>query len=151
MGIGSEVHEDSSVSDVKLTFEEFTMVLTQVEAVLNSRPLVPMPRDDDGIEPLTPGHILIGKHLESLPDPPTSYHPISLLRCWHLCQLLIRHFWKRWSTEYLSTLRRYTKWHYSTRNFQIGDLVILRDDNLVPLKWPMGRITGVYPGRDGMI
>ena len=146
MGIGSEEHEDLRciISDVKLTFEEFTTVLTQVEAVLNSRPLVLMPCDDDGIEPLTPGHFLIGKPLESLPDPPTSYRPISLLRHWHLCQLLIRHFWKRWSTEYLSTLRRYTKWHYSTRNFRIGDLVILRDDNLVSLKWPMGRITGVY-------
>ena len=146
-----KTHLRCMVSDVKLTFEEFTTVLTQVEAVLNSTPLVPMPCDDDGIEPPTPGHFLIGKLLESLPDPPTSYRPISLLRRWHLCQLLIRHFWKWWSTEYLSTLRRYTKWHYSTRNFRIGDLVILRDDNLVSLKWPMGRITGVYPGRDGLI
>ena len=64
---------------------------------------------------------------------------------------VIRHFWKRWSTEYLSTLRRYSKWHYSTRNFWIGDVVILQDNNHVPLKWRMGRITGVYPGRDGLI
>ena len=143
-----KTHLRRIVSDIKLAFEEFTTVLTQVEAVLNSRPLVPMPCDDGGIEPLTPGHFLIGEPLESLPDPPTSYRPISLLRRWHLCQQLVRHFWKRWSTEYLSTLRRYNKWHYLTRNFQIGDLVILEDDTLVPLKWPIGRMTGVFPGRD---
>ena len=82
------------ISDVKLTFEEFTTILAPVEAVLNSRPLVSMPCDDDGIEPLTPRHFLIGKPLESLPDSPVSYRAISLLRRWHLCRSLVRHFWK---------------------------------------------------------
>ena len=146
-----KTHLRRIVSDVKLTFEEFTTILSQIEAVLNSRPLVPCPCDDDGIEPLTLGHFLIGKPLESLPDPPTSYRPLSLLRRWHLCQALIRHFWKRWSTEYISTLRSYTKWHHPTRNPQTGDVVILHDDNLTPSKWPMGKIVEVHPGRDGLV
>jgi hypothetical protein len=53
-------------------------------------------RTPDTIEPLTPGHFLIGRPLEALPDPPESYRSISLLQCWHLCQNLIRHSWKRW-------------------------------------------------------
>ena len=44
------------VGDTKLTFEEATTILSQIEACLNSRPLVPLPFDDDGVEPLTPGH-----------------------------------------------------------------------------------------------
>ena len=146
-----KVHLRRIVSNVKLTFEEFTTVITQIEAVLNSRPLVSMPSDDDGIEPLTPGHFLVGKPLESLPDHSFSYRPLTLLRRWHLCQSLVRHFWKRWSTEYISTLRHFTKWHHPNRNIQIGDVVILQDDNLVPLKWPLGKIVETYPGKDGIV
>ncbi len=36
-----------------LTFEELTTVLTQVEACLNSRPLVSLPSEEDGIDILT--------------------------------------------------------------------------------------------------
>ena len=82
--------------NVKFTFEELTTLLTQIEAVLNSRPLVPLPSDDDGIEALTPGHFLIGQPLESIPDPSSSYGSLSILRCWDLVQALVRHFWKRW-------------------------------------------------------
>ena len=43
-------------------------IFVQVEACLNSRPLVPLPADDDGIGALTPGHFRIGQPLEALPD-----------------------------------------------------------------------------------
>ena len=55
--------------NVKLTFEEYSTVITQIEACLNSRPLVALSCNDDGIEALTPGHFLIGRPLESLQDP----------------------------------------------------------------------------------
>ena len=99
------------VSTVKLTFEEMSTVLTQIEACLNSRPLVPLICDEDGFEASTPGHFLIGRPLDSLPDHSLSYCSIPLLRLWHLCQNLVRHFWQRWSTEYLSTLNTFAKWY----------------------------------------
>ena len=55
-------------------------VLTQIESCLNSCPLAPLQCDEDGIEALTPGHFLIGKPLESIPDPAFSYRTLSLLR-----------------------------------------------------------------------
>ena len=139
------------VGETKLTFEELATILAQVEACLNSRPLVPLPCEGDTIEPLTPGHFLIGRPLEALPDPSASYQSISLLRRWHLCQHITRHFWKRWSTEYISIIRRYVKWHHPSQNMQVGDLVLLQEDNLVPTKWPVGRIVDTHPGKDGFV
>ena len=145
-----KTHLKRVIGETKLTFEEFATILTQVEACLNSRPLTPLP-DGDVVEPLTPGHFLIGRPLEALPDSPNSYRSISLLKRWHLCQHMVRHFWKRWSSEYIDIFRRFNKWHFPTRNLQVDDIVILQDDNLVPTKWPLGRIVKTYPGKDSIV
>ena len=107
-------HLKRVAANVKLTFEEFSTLLTQIEACLNSRPLVPLPHDNDGVEALTPGHFLIGRPLEALPDHAFFYRNVSLLRRWHLSQALLRQFWQRWSIEYLTSLKRYNKWLYPT-------------------------------------
>jgi len=58
-------HIKRVIGDIKLSFEELTTVLTQIESCLNSRPLTSLPaHDDDGIEALTPGHFLIGQPLD---------------------------------------------------------------------------------------
>ena len=63
-------HLCRTIGDSKLTFEELTTVLAQVEACLNSRPLtLATSTDVDGIDALMPGHFLIGQPLTALPDP----------------------------------------------------------------------------------
>lgn len=34
---------------------------------------------------------------------------------------------------------------------EVGKLVVIREDNLAPLRWKMGRITEVHPGADGVV
>ena len=34
---------------------------------------------------------------------------------------------------------------------QVGDLVLLQEDNLVPTKWPLGRIVETHPRKDGFV
>jgi hypothetical protein len=126
-------------------------ILTQIEACLNSRPLTPLITEDDGIEAVTPGHFLIGRPMESLPDPSFSFRSLNLLHRWHLCQALIRHFWQRWSKEYIVHLQKFAKWHRPQKNLTVGDVVVLREDNMAPTKWPIARVTKVHPGRDGVV
>ena len=87
-----KLHLRKVIGDTKLSFEELYTLLTQVEACLNSRPLAPSPDPNECMEVLTPGHFLIGKPLQSLPDPSASYQLISLLKRWHLVQAITRHF-----------------------------------------------------------
>ena len=147
----TKTHLKRILGNVKLTFEEFSTTLSQIEACLNSQSLIPIPSDEDGIEALTPGHFLVGRPLEAFPDPPSSFRSLSTLRRWNLCQALTRHFWKRWSSEYFVTLRKFTKWHSSSRNVKIGDVVLIKEDGMVPTKWPLGRIVGIYPGKDDIV
>ena len=139
------------VGNVKLTFEELTPVLSQIEACLNSRPLVALPLADDGVEALTPGYFIVGRPLEALPDPALAYRSISILSRWHLCQALVRHLWQRWSADYLDTFKRASKWHNPSRNLRVGDIVNLREDNVIPAKWPLARVVTAHTGNDGLV
>ncbi|KOX72524.1 hypothetical protein WN51_03118 [Melipona quadrifasciata] len=49
------------VGETRLTFDELYNVLTQVESCMNSRPLHPLSSDPADLNPLTPGHFLIGR------------------------------------------------------------------------------------------
>ena len=139
--------------EVKLTFEELTTVVAQIEACLNSRPLVPLTSDEEGLEALTPGHFLIGRALEALPDSNFSLNSrdLLLLRRWELCQAVVRHFWKRWSTEYVTSLNRLTKWIKPPQSLCPGDLVLLQEESIVPIRWPLARVVKIHPGRDGLV
>ena len=137
---------------LNLPTRKLSTVLTQVEACLNSRPLVPLPNDEDGFQALTPGHFLIGRPLEVLPDYSFKcVDSLTALRRWKLCQALTNHFWRRWSREYLTNLNRFTKWHHPSRNIKIGDMVILCEDSIIPTKWPLARVVDVHPGRDNLV
>ncbi|CAB3984435.1 uncharacterized protein LOC110248986 [Paramuricea clavata] len=81
-------HLKRIVGKTKLNVEEMTTTLCQIEACLNSRPLIPsLDTNDDGISPLTPGHFLIGRPLEALPSR-IYKEPILGLKRWKLCQAL---------------------------------------------------------------
>ena len=125
-------------------------MLTQIEACLNSRPLTALPCDEDGgIQALTPGHFLIGRPLEALPDPDViNNRSLTLLKRWHLCQALVKHFWQRWSREYLACLQRVTKWRSPSTEVSAGDVAILCDDGTSPTQWPLAK---TYPGNYGTV
>lgn len=44
-----------------------------------------------------------------------------------------------------------SKWLRENRNFQVNDLVIIKEDNIPPMRWKMGRIQEVSPGKDNLV
>ncbi|GAB0100398.1 hypothetical protein DMENIID0001_164320 [Sergentomyia squamirostris] len=141
-------HLKREVGQTVLTFEELSTVISQIEAILNSRPITPLSDDPNEPEALTPGHFLVGKPLNILPEVTlTNINPNTLSR-WQLCQSLLQHFAERWRKEYLHTLQNRKKWFKNCENLKPGDFVVLFDQNTSPSSWPMGIIEHIHPGDD---
>ena len=146
-------HLKRVLGEQKLTFEDLTTLLTKIEACLNSRPLCPLTEDpDDFYNYLTPGHFLTGSPTMSLPlSDYSDVKYVDLRRRWQLTQHMLHKFWKSWSNDYLNQLQIRSKWNKPTTNMKKDDIVLVRDNNLAPGKWAMGRVLELHPGADGFV
>ncbi|XP_071571819.1 uncharacterized protein [Temnothorax nylanderi] len=145
-----KTHLRRVVGDQVLSIEEFTTVLAQIEAVLNSRSLYPVSTDPSDLEVLSPGHFLTMEPLVSVPTHDVTSLPITRLSRWQLVQRIHQDFWKRWHQEYLTTLQQRPKWWTSVNQIVVGSLVLIKDANLSPLRWRRGRVEALHPGSDGV-
>ena len=150
---GMKKHLRRIIGSTLLTFEELTTITCQVEACMNSRPLLPMTsHNQDGLATLTASHFLLFKHPQSYPEDPRLPERPHLLKKWNQCQAMVSHFWARWSREYLNNLQARTKWQTTKPNLQPGDIVIIRPDKqFFSCHWPLGRIIEVFPGEDTLV
>lgn len=144
-------HLKRIIGQANLTFEELTTTLTQIEAVLNSRPLCALSSDPEDFNPLTPGHFLIGNAPLSLPELDWSSAKVSHLSRWQYLQKLRHDFWKRWVSEYLPRLQQRSKWKIEQPSIRTGDLVLLKDDTIPPSGWKFARIVETHPGKDSNV
>lgn len=140
-----------------LSFEEITTILTEIEAVLNSRPITYIGEEYDE-EPLTPGHFLIGRRTTSLPpDNKMNLNNKELkdeLRSrWKFQEKLLDQFWKRWRKEYILELKSAHEVNRKTslHTIRVGELALLKDEKLPRHMWKMVRVENVFEGRDGKI
>jgi hypothetical protein len=60
-------------------------------------------------------------------------------------------FWTRWKREYLQTLQARTKWNQPKRNIEIGDIVLIKDENTARNDWPMARVVNVRQDSKGFV
>lgn len=69
-------HLRRAIGETTLTFEEMSILLSEIEACLNSRPLQALSDDPADLMTLTPGHFLIGSALTVVPEPSLLEEPI---------------------------------------------------------------------------
>lgn len=132
----------------KFTFEEFSTILSRIEACLNSRPLSPISSDPNDFAALTPGHFLIGTPILAPIDPRIEESPVSILNRWQRLKAIHQSFCVRWKNEYLRELQKRVKWQSSEKNIEENTLVVIQDDNLPPNVWRLGRVCKTYFGTD---
>lgn len=135
----------------KLTDEELRNTLTEIENIVNARPLTHVPIDNDSAPALTPNHFILGSSNGSKPLSTLDDSGSTLQRNYRTSQILANQFWRRWVSDYLPEISRRTKWFAHTKPLSIGDIVVIADPRLPRNCWPKGRIILTNKGRDGCI
>ena len=141
----------------KHSYEELLTAVSEVEMIMNSRPLSYVSMDDLE-EPLTPSHLMIGRRLLSLPEVAShdesrsceSTHSEMNKRMKHL-NFTLEQFWTRWKREYLLELRechRYGNTNGRGEEVKIGDIVVVHDSEKKRGFWKLGVVERVITGKD---
>jgi len=140
-----------STSSRKYTFEELSTLLAKVEACLSSRPLSPMSENPSELLALTPGHFLIGGPLLSTAEPEIKGEAKSIINRWQHLKALHQQFSARWKEEYLKELHKRIKWQNPSRDIQVDDMVVVKEDNMPSNDWRLGRVVSVFPEADSRV
>ena len=147
----AKYHLKREIGQRLYTYDELDTILCRAEACLNSRPLGVMASHSvDGMTPLTPGHFLVGRALKVYPADKIHHDPGPAKR-WDHCTRVSQKFWSRWSHEYLQQLQRAVKWHKPNKNYEVGDIVILTENETYQCQWITAKVVAVYPGKDGVV
>ena len=152
-----------TVGQAKFSYDEMHTAIVEIEGIINSRPLSYL-NSDDTEEPLTPSHLLVGHRLLSLPDNLSWFEhededfevtSDSLQRRAKHLNNALNHFWRRWSKEYLLELRNSHRQQPIAKQrsppVEVGEIVVVHDQDHPRGLWKMARVEKTITGRDGMV
>ena len=139
----------------RLSFDEMHTVIAEIEAILNSRPLIYIDAEDID-EALTPSHLMHGKRLLTLPDADLTLEEendrhVLTRREAYLIRTLC-HYWRRWKGEYLLKYHSLSVKKKNLPSIQEGDIVIIHEEGIVPRsQWRLGKVEKLIEGNDGRV
>ena len=137
--------------------DELNTVLTEVEAMINSRPLCSVHDDPEDTTYLTPAHFLIGRPTINLPVRPLKHagkYPTATRK--ELNAMLLRQeknlqkIWKCWREEYIRSLGVAPAIKEKS-SIKPGDLVMVASNQQPRCTWRVGRVVELVEGRDNKI
>lgn len=136
---------------IKLTDDNLNTLMCEVESILNQRPLSAVSDDPHDLRVLTPNHLLLLRAENLFPPGIFSVNDEYTKRRWRQVQYLANLFWTRWKREYISLLQLRQKWTRSSRNFSVGDIVLVSQSTSPRNQWPIGRIIFAKSDDDGQV
>lgn len=146
-----KTHLKRTFGELSFTFEETQTILCQIEGCLNSRPLCPLTNNINSLDTLTPANFLTGEQFLSIQEMDFKLTKSGLLTRWELVKKMYQDVCSRYIREYLPRLLLRPKWLKRQDNLVVGQLVLVQDDGTSSNFWPVGRITVVHPGSDGVV
>ena len=144
-----------TLGTARLSYDEMLTALIEVESTLNNRPLT-YNYEEPEEEPLTPSHLIYGRRINTMPDEVVESaddRQIDHNARFRYLSVKLAHFWNRWRREYLADLREYhnNKSGSGGRSVEIGDVVIVSEEESRRNKWKMGVVESLVRGRDDVV
>ena len=139
------------VGNAGSTHDELQTAIKEVEALMKSRPLTYEGADPRDESVLTPNLFLVAQLRGQLAPQVADDIAFNPRNQWRLIQNLVRVFWKRWREEYLSILNTRKKWREAKENLEVGEVVLVVDQNAPRGQWHLGGVEEVFPGEDGQV
>ena len=143
-----------------VSMETLQTIVTEIEAVLNDRPLTHVSSNLHDLEPLTASHLLYGRKMTSLPYPEhytdddvtvVQSDQTTLTHRSRTQANIISQFWKRWRSEYLTALREYHKTTGSREErIRVRDVVQIHDEG-PRSRWSLAVVEELITGNDGSV
>lgn len=130
-----------------VTEEVLSTVLIEIEGMLNSKPLGYTSSEVADPDPVTPNCLLMGRRDASLPQVVYDGPDTLGQRRWRHSQILADHFWHHFLRYYLPGLQARQKWRTESANLQVGDVVMIVDNQLPRALWPVGKVSQVFLDR----
>lgn len=130
-----------------LNFEEIRTILCEVAAVVNSRPLTYMSNDSSELETLNPSMFLKDLKQEGVPDLDNVNAKKFNERHQYRVQLKTE-LQTRFRSEYMGQLV-HRKGAQAKRSIEIGELVLVSNENQKRALWPTAKVVELVPSRDG--
>ncbi|GFY27227.1 integrase catalytic domain-containing protein [Trichonephila clavipes] len=132
-----------------LKYDELYTVLCDCESIINCRPLTYVSENPEELIPLTPSMFLISNKNSNIEDI-EELNSNSLNKRIKYRSKLLKDLRQRFRNEYLSQLIQKHN-EKASRDPQIGEVVLVGDDNKKRLFWALAKIIELIPGRDGKI
>ncbi|GBM60247.1 hypothetical protein AVEN_248526-1 [Araneus ventricosus] len=132
-----------------LSYEEMVTVLCDTESVINSRPHSHVSERDSELIPLSPNSFLQDFRQIGVPDLDEADEVILNKRIKYR-QQLITDIRKRFRSEYLGLLIQRNEHKKHGREIKLGEVVLIGSDNVKCTDSPLGFVTELLPGKDGV-
>ncbi|KAG5886734.1 hypothetical protein JTB14_027156 [Gonioctena quinquepunctata] len=123
--------------------------ISNCEELLDNSDVNPLPKYDISNDKTVK---TLGLMWNPMPQSDVTELPTNRLKQFQRLLQLTQHFLKRWSLEHFTSLQQRSKWKVGfSESVRTNSLVLLREENLPPMQWRLGRIVAVHPGRDNVV
>ena len=134
-----------------LTKGELDTLFSDVMFIVNSRPLMKSANEDPlSGNPITPLHLLGGRSTLNVPVPEFN-EKANLTKRLKFLQQTTDDFWKKWFAQVFPNLVPCYKWRTKYRNVQVGDIVLMKNSNVLRNEYKLAKVAEALPGPDGNV